>query len=140
LNKKTLIFPVILIAISLIGYFALGPLIVEYHHQHTGTVIVNIGIYLDDTPLLNDTLLDWGTLYPDDTHNFGELQVNNNQTVSLTITLLTSMPTDWAMTWTANNTILAPGEWANATLTLYVPATATEGNYGWSSILRGTQT
>ena len=89
-------------------------------------------VYVDTFPYSNNTAIDWGTVYTNSTTS-KELDVKNIGNTAYIRLHVQGLPSDWSLTWVANNTLLNHGEWANGTLTLSIPTGAYNGTYAWDS-------
>jgi len=135
LKHKTLIATAL--AGLLIG-IAGAVILKEYLHPMTAEVVsITLTRTLEGTPLAQDEPIDWGIVENGSTYTFTSLNVTNNGTVSCTVYLWHNAPAGWAITWTANNSVLAPGESAVAALELYVASDAVQGQvYSWDCYVR----
>ena len=100
---------------------------------------VEVTAYLDSILWKNNTEIDWGPVNAT-TAYWSYLNVTNSGQLACTVTLHSQgLPNGWTQTWTANNTVIAPTEWANGTLT--VTTTTVEAiTYEWDTIIRAEQT
>ena len=135
----------ILVSIALIALLtgiAVGAVIVQYFYPMVAQVGTNqLTAFLDGTQLIDGDTIDWSTLgplEPDGTYIFASFEVVNEGSFNCKITLTTqNMPEGWALTWTANETIVAPLDSVDAPLELYVAADASEPLYEWGSYVSG---
>ena len=120
--------------------FTAAAVIQQYLHPSTATgQILKITSYLDGDLWLNNTGIDWDKVEADKSY-WSYLNITNSGQLSCTVTLHSiGLPLGWTQTWTANNTLVTPNEWANGTLTL-TTATVEAITYNWNTIIRATQT
>lgn len=98
---------------------------------------VPLAMYVDGVEWINGTAIDYGEGPANSTFT-KELSVQNLGSLNCTLYLyLINLPAGWSESWTANATFTEPNEWANGTLTLTVPAGATDGTYSWDRYLIG---
>lgn len=112
-----------------------GAVVQQYYYPQTATIneAPLVECYLEDTPWLNGTTINWGNLTAGQTHSrmFNARNIGNvNCTVYIKIT---GLPINWTQTWTCNNTFLEPTDIAIGNLTLTIPTTTMAGNYTWTS-------
>jgi len=95
----------------------------------------SLEVYVDGTLWPNGTLIDWGNVtYGNYTK---ELDVKNTGNVPATVTLSATLPSvDWSLTWATSVGFIGPNEWMNGTLTLTVPANATNETYNWTTMIQ----
>ena len=103
----------------------------EYYFPSTGTILpkTEATIYVEGVPRSNNTLIDWGTMQLGETlvYNF---TVQNTGTTTFNVSLwIEAVPIGISYVWTANNTVLSPGEYAKADLELTVSISAVNGTY-----------
>lgn len=123
MNKRYVAVALAAILAGVIGAYALSEL--HIIPNSAKTVNVDYKIYIDDELWLNNTLLDWGNVYPGETYYCDNLTVANIGDVDLTVSILVEdLPSGWIYTWTANNTICKPNEIVWAALDLTVAADA----------------
>jgi len=136
MNLKNSLVSLILITIIASVTFAVAVTVSEWYHPHTVTVTkIVLEEYLEGTLIANGTTIDWGTQEAGATYllNYTVKCIGRPCTVRLVVT---GLPAGWSLTWAKNNTALMTGAYAEADLTLTIPASA-EGAYSWSTILRG---
>ena len=127
--KALTIFALALIGL-LIGATAMALVMEQYLMPQTAYVSA-AAFYLDDVQWTNNTLVDWGSVEPDNTYLWS-FRVNNTSAEPINVTLYVSgLPVGWLETWSMNYTTIAVGESAVAPLELYIPVGAT-GFASWS--------
>lgn len=125
----------------LIGIVAAAAL-VTYLHPMTATITdISLTRTLDSTLLADDDPIDWGIVEPDSTYQFDDLTVENTGNVDANVTILSPLlPAGWTLTWTMNNTVIAPAASLSAPLILYVASDAVLGQvYSWNCNVTATE-
>lgn len=140
--KKALIILVAIIVMFIVGLVAVGPLLYQYFYPQQATVeAVDFEVYLDDTLISNNTLIDWENVRAGEEYYYENLTVRNNGTIDITVFLIVEgLPADWTETWNANATTLAPNELAQGPLNLTVSVSAAQGVYNWDSWIIAEET
>ena len=130
MNFKNLTISLALIAIFALLTIVIASPILEYLLHGTGTVTeTKAAIYVDGAPYGNGTTLDWGSMARGETY-YANFTVQNTGTTTFKVVLqISEIPIGISYKWLANNTVLAPGEYAKADLDLIVDLTATLGTY-----------
>lgn len=130
MNLKNSLASLILITIIATATFALATPIKEYLFPSSGTITeTKATLYVDMVLFPNGTLIEWFDMARGETH-YVNFTVQNTGTTTFNVTLeITNIPTGITYKWLANNTQLAPGEYAEANLDLTVGSTATLGTY-----------
>lgn len=134
-------------AVSFVGYgllcavvgLTIGSLTSTVYLLSTGRVVtVNLTCSLSE--------IDWGRLYPDSTKTVPVLVTSTSTGTNISLTLSTQNfnPIEAEqylnLTWNREGAILAPGESANATLTLYVsPLIANITSFEFDILLTGVE-
>ena len=121
-----------LIAIALLALF-IGMVaaneIIKYFYPNIGSINPksSIEVYLEGQEYENNTAIDWGACDPGMTYSFSNFSVVNTGDTNLTVYIIPhGLPSDWTLTWEANNTLIQPNEMASGWLNLTIPETATE--------------
>jgi len=131
---KKLIYISVLVLVAFLAGAVLAVVVQQFLIPSTATVTnVGLQVYIDNELWVNGTELDWSPVEPNSTYYFSNLTALNSGSVNFTVTLTApNLPTDWTLTWTANGTVLAPNQMAQAELTLYVPVNVVAGQtYTW---------
>lgn len=91
---------------------------------------------LDSTPIANTSLIDWGDLNATETY-YWNFTVTNMGNINCTVTLNIAGSPPGTITWTANNTLLHPGESVSGDLELIVADTP--GSFTWDMHVIGKE-
>jgi len=120
-----------LIAIALLALFigmVAAHTAIKYFYPNIGTINQpSIEVYLDGQKYENNTAIDWGACDAGATYGFFNFSVLNTGNTNLTVYIVPhGLPSNWTLTWEANNTLIQPNEMASGWLNLTIPETATE--------------
>lgn len=113
----------------------------EWLYPQTFTIgAIEYTTYIEGESWANGTMIDWGTIYPDNTYYYN-LTVTSLVPSNTTVTFhVVGLPTDYIQTWDCNNTLVSPLATVFGWLNLTVPSTAVEGSYTQSCIIKGEYT
>jgi len=92
-----------------------------------------LAVYIDNQPWNDGSKLNWETVQAGSSTS-KTLSVQNTGNTNVKVILVTeSIPEGITLVWDKNETIVAPGGWANGTLTLTVSSSVAANPYSWDS-------
>lgn len=139
MNRKYLGLGLLVVALALTLTGAI--LTKTYYHPHEGTVAsLSIEEYIDGVKHANGTTVSWGSsLTAGQTYN-KTYRVHNTGNVACQIVVhVISLPSDWSLTWTGNNTTLDAGMDVSAKMQLTIPSNASATTFSFDVYTIATQ-